>query len=319
VELSKRDLADLLRTLGAILFAVGAAVWLLRGSISHETNSLERFLILLLPAVILYELALRSESPSPRDRARPSTSVLAIAAILLGTGALFAFTSLVGASTSDTLYGVAVFALSGLLAAYTARRLRVAYAALFAGLAALLSWEIMWEVIIPHESAGAARWLLILAAVLLFATAVRLARAGAIGSRELATVGGFTAVAAGVQGVLFDAVEEFFGGLGAVKHGGHRISGSIFNHHAHSLQNFGWDLYLLVVSALLVWLGARTRSRGLGYVGGVGLIVFIVDVSVRLSEGGAGQSASNALAGWPLALLLVGTAGLAAPRLFRDE
>jgi hypothetical protein len=32
----------------------------------------------------------------------------------------------------------------------------------------------------------------------------------------------------------------------------------------------GWDLYLLVVSVALVWIGSRARIRGPAYVGGVG-------------------------------------------------
>ncbi len=272
--------------------------------------------------MILFEQALRYEPPTHEDRARPATSVLAIAAILLGSGAMFAFTSLIGATSA--IYWAAAFALSALLAAYTARRLRVAYAALLAGLAAFIAWEFVWGVVIPHQSASATRWLLVLAAVLLFAAATGLARAGAIGSRELATVGGLVAVAAGVLGVVNAAVEGTFGGLFAAASKDHGISTS-FDHHTQSLhsfqsfQSFGWDLYLLVVSALLVWLAARVRARGLGYVGAVGLLAFTVDVSVRVGEGSTSEVTPSALAGWPLALLLIGVIGVALPRVFQRE
>ncbi len=319
MELSRRDLADLARALGATLFAVGAAVWLLRLSTNGTASDLERFLVLLFPALILFEQALRDEPPTGEDRARPATSVLAIAAILLGSGAIFAFASLIGATSA--IYWVAAFALSALLAAYTARRLRVAYAALLAGLAAFIAWEFVWEAIIPHQSASATRWLMILAAMLLFAAAAGLARASAIGSRELATVGGLVAVAAGVLGVINAALEGTFGGLFAAASNGNGISTS-FDHHTQSFQSFqsfGWDLYLLIVSALLVWLAARVRARGLGYVGAVGLLAFAVDVSVRVGEGSTSEATPSALAGWPLALLLIGVIGVALPRVFQRE
>ncbi len=323
MELSKRDLGDLARAVGAVLFAVGAAAWLLRLSTDDTASDLERFLILLFPALILFEQALRDEPPPHEHRARPATSVLAIAAILLGSGAMFAFTNLVGAEGS--IYGVAVFALSALLAAYTARRLRVAYAALLAGLAAFTVWELLWGIIIPHQSASTVRWLLILAAVLLFAAAAGLARARAIGSRELATVGGLVAVAAGVLGVIQAAVQELFGGLLTVTSEDHGTSSTSLSHHTPSLHSFqgsqsvGWDLYLLVVSALLVWLAARVRARGLGYVGAIGLLAFTVDVSLRVTEGSTTEVTSSALAGWPLALLLLGLIGIALPRVFQRE
>ncbi len=47
MELSRRDLADLARALGATLFAVGATTWLLRLSTDDTASDLERFLVLL--------------------------------------------------------------------------------------------------------------------------------------------------------------------------------------------------------------------------------------------------------------------------------
>ncbi len=314
MRLSKSDLADLLRSAGATLFALGVLVLVVRRSMNDDLSQLSIFLLLLAPATGLYMLVLL-DGPASGDRAPASTTVLAILAILLGTGAMFAFLNLVGARTSDTLYEAGGFAFGGLLAAFTASRLRVAYAALFAALAALVTWQVVWAQIIPHASADTTRWLLLAAAVLLLVFAARLARANAIGSREVATAGAIAAVSAGLVGVAVGALN---GSLDLFDTGGGRDLG-IFNDHASGLQSFGWDLYLLVVSVSLVWLGARVRARGLGYVGGFGLLAFIVSVGTQITRFEAGKTASDSLAGWPLALLLLGLLGLAAPRLLRSE
>jgi hypothetical protein len=313
MKLSKGDLAELLRSVGALLLTAGAAAWVLRASEQDTMSAFTRLLILLATAVVLYGLALRERPPaaSSSDIASPATSVLALLALALATATMFVFLSLVGVSSGHPLYQAAVLAVAGVLAAYTARRLRVAYAALLAGLALLFAWQLAWEGTLTHVSAAATRSLLMLAAVLLLAVAGRLARAGAIGARELFTAGGIAAVAAGVQGVITSTLGGLFGFGDNESHGP-------FHHPVSNPQNFGWNLYLLVVSALLLWFGARSRARGPAYVGGVGLVVFIIGVSVRITESGEASSGAT-LAGWPLALLLLGIAGLAAPRLLRGE
>jgi anaerobic C4-dicarboxylate transporter len=85
------------------------------------------------------------------------------------------------------------------------------------------------------------------------------------------------------------------------------------------LQHFGWDLYLLVVSLALVWVGARVRARGLGYVGGVGLLAFLVSAGVQITRLESGREPTTSLIGWPLALLVIGIVGLAAPALDRRD
>ncbi|HEX5852759.1 MAG TPA: hypothetical protein VFY36_06685 [Solirubrobacteraceae bacterium] len=319
MQISRRDLADLLRSVSAILLAIGALVSILRKATNDDLSDLSLFLLLIVPAVALYGLALLEAGDSHSDdddnRARPAIALPSIAAILLGTGAMFAFLKLAGADTHHKLYAVAVLTLGGLIAAHTTARLRVAYAALLAGAAALLVWQLVWELILPHASSNATRWLLVLAAALLLAVAARLARAAATGSRELAIVGGFAAVLAGVQGVIAGALN---GGAELIESsGGPHLHG--LHDRVGSPQSFGWDLYLLVVSTLLVWLAARSRARGLGYVGAFGLLAFVVSAGVQITQFESGESASGALVGWPLALLLLGAAGLAAPRLLRDD
>jgi hypothetical protein len=94
---------------------------------------------------------------------------------------------------------------------------------------------------------------------------------------------------------------------------------SLVGAHTSGLQHFGWDLYLLVVSLVLVWVGARVRARGLGYVGGVGLLAFLISTGVQVTRLETGGEPTASIVGWPLALLIMGVAGLAAPVLYRRD
>jgi hypothetical protein len=340
VGLAKRDVTDLLRSVGGVLFAVGAVLFLTRESGHHGWSHFAQLLVVLIPAVILYLLALGvfGDTPStPAEKAQPWQSVLMVVAILLGPVVLLEFLAWVGASTSHVLYGAGVFAVTALFAGYAARRARVSYAALLAGLSLIVTWLLVWEKILGHPSANTYRWLLVVAAVLLLAVAAGLARASAIGASEVATAGGIAAVAAGVLGVIIGSFVGAFSGLsrafstageGSSSISGPRGPGILRNHHISSnpfaihtngLQHFGWDLYLLVVSLALVWIGSRVRARGLGYVGGVGLLAFLISVGEQVTRLESGHTPTTSIVGWPLALLVIGLVGLAAPALYRRE
>jgi hypothetical protein len=106
---------------------------------------------------------------------------------------------------------------------------------------------------------------------------------------------------------------------GHVLSSAHHTSSSRIAIHTNGLQHFGWDLYLLIVSLGLVWVGSRVRARGLGYVGGVGLVAFLISVSAQITRLESGRPRTGGVVGWPLALLIVGVLGLAAPVLCRRE
>jgi hypothetical protein len=330
---SRDDVVDLLRSTGALLLAIGAVVLLIRKSGKGEWTDFELMLVVLVPAVVLYALAIGAPSRTPAEKAEPSTSVLMTASILLAPLALYSFLKWSGASSRHVLYNAAVFAVTGLLAAYGARRARAPYAALLAGLSLLVAWLLVWAKILTHPSANTFRWLLIAGAALLLAAAARLARSRAIGAGEVATAGGLAAVAAGVFGVIVGAFVAAFRGISSLLGPGGTVPsarGSVatiprhkrahvetLDLHTTGLQHFGWDLYLLVMAIVLIWIGSRARIRGLGYVGGIGLAAFAISVGTQLTRLESGHGPTHALAGWPLALLILGVAGLAAPLLYR--
>ena len=61
------------------------------------------------------------------------------------------------------------------------------------------------------------------------------------------------------------------------------------------------------------------RARGLGYVGGVGLLAFLISVGAQITRAESGHAPTTSIVGWPLALLVIGLVGLAAPMLYRRE
>ena len=140
MQLSRRDVPDLLRSVGGVLFVAGAVTLLIRKSGHHGWGEFALLLVALVPAVVLYVLALGGLEPTGSETPRPWQSVLLVAAILLWPVALFELLHWAGASTRHVLYGAGVFALTALLAGYAARRARVPYAVLLAGLASLVAW-----------------------------------------------------------------------------------------------------------------------------------------------------------------------------------
>ncbi len=352
MQLSRRDIPDLLRSAGGVLLAAGAVILFARKSGHDGWSDFGLLLVLLVPVVALYLIALEAPKPPPGENSSPWQSVLIVTSLLLAPVALFQFLHLVGASTHHVLFDAGVFAVSGLLAGYAARSARVPYAALLAALAFLVTWLLVWSKILHHPSTDTVRWLLV-AAGLLFLTWAWRARAGAIGRGEIATVGGLAAVAAGVLGILVGAVIGPLEGITSITQssgseitssdssltpGYHNISESGLTrslheaelhrhlppigpqpHHASGLQHFGWDLYLLIVALALVWIGSRARIRGLGYVGGFGLLAFILSIGSQVTRIEVGQAQTGDIFGWPLALLILGVAGLAAPILYRRE
>jgi hypothetical protein len=318
----QRDRPELLRTAGGLLFATGALVLLIRKSGSGGWSDFARVVVVFVPTSLLYLLAL---SPA-RERARPSQSVLAVTAILLLPVLLFEFLHWVGASTRHLLYDAAVFAFVGLFAAHAARRARVSYASLLAGLSFVASWLFVWAKILSHPSANTFRWLLVAAAALLLLVAWRRGRASAIGAAETATAGGVAAIAAGLFGVI---VSAFVGTTQAIKSraigsssrfgSGAVTESTIGAMHVHTsgAQHLGWDIYLVVAAVALTWIGSRARARGLGYVGAVGLGAFLISTGVQVTRLQSGRGPTHDVLVWPLVLLVLGAAALLTSALGR--
>ncbi len=289
------------------MLTAGAATLFARKSAGETWGNFALLLVLLVPAALLYGMAISGAGDSADWRPESWRSVLLVAGLLLTPLAFLQFLEVVGADTGHVLWFAAAFGLTALLAGYGVSRARVRYAALLAGLALLVAWMIVWGRLLDPISGNTFRALLVIAAACLFLISTALRRTGKLGAAEMATAGGVAAVLAGAMGVLVGGATGISGSLEPIftGHPSHRLTSS-------GMQSFGWDLYLLVVSVALIALGARIRSRGMGYVGGLGILTFILSVSVQITRVEAGKQPTTSLAGWPLALLILGALGLIA-------
>jgi hypothetical protein len=342
-----REPRDLQWSVGGLLVAVGSLVVLIRSAGAPHWTEFERVLVISVPVVLLYALACGgrsvSEDSGARRAAEPWRSVLLVAAVLLSPLALLALLHWLGVDTTKWSVQAAVAAATALLAFNGARRARAPYAVLVAGLALLVAWLIVWSKIIHDPSADDYRWFLLSGGVLLFAAARRLASLGSLGVGEMTIAGAVGAVLAGAVGVVVGGFASLAGAAVGSIHPTHalgetvipeggapRTPGSLSAGHVqlenpdslfgqrglgiHSgLQHFGWDLYLLLVSLLLVWVGSRVKARGLGYVGGIGLLAFAVSVGLQVAELEGGHGLSHSLLGWPVVLVALGVLALLAP------
>ncbi len=298
------SLLDATRSFGGVALATGTAVALVRTP-AHDASSFGRTAIVVPIAAILYITSVIAP-PARSDPSGSSRAVVAIAAVLASLFATLQLLRWLGADTSSSLWGAVIYATVSLLAGYAAHRTRVAYLALLSALGALLTWAALWKGV-AHPSPATNRWLLILAALLLGGAAAALARRSAIGSREVATVAGLAAVLAGIVGVIDSLFQDVGGGLLSPAVPAHR--------HLGGGETFGWNLYLLIVSVLLVWLGASIRSRGVAYAGALGLVAFVFSVGTQIVELTAGHAPSSGIGGWAIALIVAGGLGLLLPAL----
>lgn len=299
---------DLLRLLGGLLFGVGMIALFLRKENIDAWGDFGRLLVLLVPCLLLLGLGLGmiggdSRQPVEDDAgARPWRAVVLVLGIVLVPLTLLQFVALLGGSPDDPLNRAWIFAASAVVAALAALRARLPFAALLAALAALIAFVSLWDKILDPSGRGI-RQLMVIAAILLIAGAVVLRRRGFPYAGELVTAGGVAAVLAGVLGagavIVKMAVADSLGAFGVSGLGG-------------LLQQEHWNLFLLVVSVALIVYGTAIAARGPVYVGGFGIFFFVVSIGSELASRASDGRPDGSLVGWPLILILLGAAGIAA-------
>ena len=286
------DRRDWLRLLGGILFATGAVVL----SIRKETDwsSWALLLVFLVPCAALYALAFAGRRwPSLQGW---QSAFFAFAVLLLPL-VFFQFIEAIDGDTGSRWNVTWIFAVSAAVAAITALRSDAWFQMLVAGLYAGAAWLAFWTEVLDEPSGDTIRWLLILFAAVLLLAALMLGRTNRRVGSDLITVGGIAAVLAG--GISLAGI------AGATAD----LSGVLTGDTPSPSQ--GWNVFLLVVSLLLVAYGARSFTRGPGYVGAVGLLVFIGVVGTDIVSRLKGEEGGGVV-GWPLILLLLGVALLVA-------
>jgi hypothetical protein len=324
------DRSDWLKAAGGILLALGALTLFMRKE--EPWSDFPLLLVIGIPFLVLYALgaignpvdrdapdrATRERAPElgtsdrvrhgPGDRRGVSRwrATLLVTAVLLSVFFFVKLMETVGLDPDGDLVSFLIFGLVAAAAAYAAFVLGVAYLALLAALAGVGAWLSLWSIPLDDPSADTQRWLLVLLAAGYLVLGVFLHERRARQAPEIVTAAGIVAVTAGLLGVLIGAAAATVGlvpGTGDEGGGGG--------------QSFFWDLLLLAVSLALVVYGAWAQARGPAYVGAVGLLAFAIIQGLEVNALLDRESPDGSVLGWPLALLLIGAAVLAAGLFLR--
>ena len=292
---------DWLRMLGGVLFALGAVVLFARKG--DDWAAFPLLIAVALPCAIVFGLgALGALAGGEVARWH---AVLMVTGVLLSVLAFGQLWDTVGVNTDTSGFGFLIFACVAGLAAFASFGVGAAYQALLAAVAGIGAWVFFFDMILDEPGATAFRWLMLLLCLVYAGLAFALRDREAPQAPEFVTAAGIAAVSVGLIGVLAGAGPVlgtlFFGGTPAEGEG----------------QSFIWDLWLLLASLGLVAYGAVARARGPAYVGFVGLLAFVILQGAEVSALIEGEEPDGSFVGWPLILLLVGAAGLAAGAMGR--
>jgi len=302
---------DALRLLGVTFFATGAMALFIRKSSQDLWAAFPKLLVLAIPCVLLYGLGTglirigRPDDLVADDAAVPPWRAAALVfGLVLIPLSLFQFIDMLGGDPGKAGHNAWVFAVAALAGVYAAFRHGLRWAALFGGLALIISWMAFWDALVD-PSATAVRWLfLIIGGALAIAALASDDRGDRREGTELMTAAGIAGVLAGITGLLTLATQFVASSVASALGAEPDLSGA--------QQHQEWDVFLLLLALGLIWYGLRAAWRGPVYVGAFALFAFIVSVGTELTSLFSGDSPSGDLMGWPLLLLLLGGAALLA-------
>jgi hypothetical protein len=311
-RLTPDDTRDTLRMIGGLLIGLAAAmIFVRKGSFlsgnPEKWADFPLFLVLGAPAVYLYGGVLSS---AQTGRLRPWQLVYSVFGLILVVLALLQFVDMIGGNRNAALNLFWIFGATAGLAFY-AGSLGVRVQFLLGSLAVILSWTALWDKLISDGITahwGAYRGLLGVLALGLLAAALYVWRANPGGDETAETATG----PAGDLG-LWKASELVTGaGVAAV------IACSLGITAIGNLNPLGtgtppietsnlWDVLLLVVSIGLVAIGSMVGARGPAYVGGIGLLLFVVIAGLDLNSDNPNPFKFGI---WPWVLLILGLVGV---------
>ena len=306
-SLAPDDTRDLLREFAALLIALGAAMWVLRTGAA--AGAFASFCILAIPAVLLLWMAL-SNFPSSRTT-RPWQAVVSTVGVVLAVLALRQLANWLG-EPGDASNGINIFwtfALGAVIAAWSARKAGVRFQILLSCLLSAVAVAGILNVILSGGvvgSFGVFRGLMLIYSLLLAGLGVILWRSpdaarGRSVTSELSDPESGRALRSATEAFTGAAVVAIFAcGYGITSALG--LIPTIANIDSAGSSIF-WEVLLLLAGVLSVVAGAAIGSRGLTWVGGIGLILFFFIVGADVHSG---QRRPDAFGVWPAVLLALG-------------
>jgi hypothetical protein len=307
--LAPDDTRDALRKYGGLLLGLGALMLFIRKG--EDWGDFAIFLVLALPAVYFYGEGVFTDKFT--GGVRPWQAVYAVLGVIFAVLALNQLIEVVDGSPSS-LNTFWIFGAIAGLSFYAGAVKGIRFLLLAGSIATIVSWSALWNELLGDEGIagnfGVYRGLLGILAILLLAAALYLWRTGPDAqvtntavddggdqglwkASELITGAGIAAVLACSLGI--SSVASFFGPLG-------------FAEFTVVQTAQVWDVLLLVISLGLIGLGTTIGTRGPAYIGGIGLLLFLLIVGLDLNDE---TPEPDNLGIWPI-LLLVGGALLIA-------
>jgi hypothetical protein len=307
------DTRDMLRKIGGLLIGLGAAMIYVRKGPFLTVNpdqwaAFPMFLVLAIPAAYLYGGILTRRRSGAL---RPWQAVHSVFGLIFIPFALLEFVDVVGGNPNAQLNLFWVFAITAGLAFYAGAVAGVRVQLLFGSIAAIASWTALWDKILSGGISahwGIYRGLLGIMAIALLAGALYVWRDNPGGDQ----VADSATAPSGDLG-LWKASELLTGaGIAAV------IACSLGITAIGNLNPLGtgtppiettnlWDILLLVVSLGLVAIASQIGVRGPVYVGGIGLLLFLVIAGLDLNST---PPDPFKLGVWPWVLLALGVIGI---------
>ncbi|MEA2413105.1 MAG: hypothetical protein QOC77_3666 [Thermoleophilaceae bacterium] len=295
------DRRDWLKLAGGMMFGAGVIVLLARKG--QDWSNWAIFAVLLIAALILLGLAVVQRVPGELGGWR--TGFLVFGTLLL-LAALLQLVNAANGNPGKPLNLFWTFGIAGALAVVSSLALRAHVQMLVGALLWLVAWLALWNKL-ASPTADTRRWLLIALAAIYVGAALVLSRMRRRPqASDLITVAGIAAVAAAI--ISLAAAAQSLVGVGSAAPGG--LPGGV------PKPGQGWNVFLLVVSLLLIGYSSRGPTRGPGYVGALGLFGFIGLTGLDLVNRINGDQAGG-VAGWPLILLIGGAILVAAGFVLR--
>ena len=290
---------DALRKLAGLLIGLGLMMTFIRkadSSLGDAWGDWGLLIVLLIAFAFLYGVGLLGRLNT--DGLRAWESVYLVFGVLVAPFVLLQFIEAINGTPGASLNVFWVFGVTAGLAVARTYLAGLRYGLLLASLAVIVSWSTLWNKIVSDgigAHLGIYRGLLLILAGLLLAVAFAVWRMdrqeGPARANDVVTGAALSALIAGSL-----SVSGVFG----------RSNPLLAVPSAES--SLFWEIVLLAISLLAVGYGSRFAARGPAYVGGIGLIIFLLIAGADLNE----ATPQGKIVGWPLVLVVVGALAFAA-------